>query len=78
MAFPTQSVFFLFFQLFHGLFVAIISVVRCFEDADIIHVEGTVDPVRDIDIINIELTLADMAQVYICYVRRQARFFISS
>lgn len=39
------------------------SVVRCFEDQDIIHVEGTVDPVRDIDIINIELALADMAQV---------------
>lgn len=39
------------------------SVVRCFEDSDIIHVEGSVDPVRDIDIINIELALADMAQV---------------
>lgn len=38
------------------------SVVRCFEDSDIIHVEGSVDPVRDIDIINIELALADMAQ----------------
>lgn len=38
-------------------------VVRCFEDPDIIHVEGSVDPVRDIDIINIELALADMAQV---------------
>ncbi|CAM9380847.1 unnamed protein product, partial [Scytosiphon promiscuus] len=37
-------------------------VVRCFEDSDIIHVEGSVDPVRDIDIINIELALADMAQ----------------
>lgn len=39
------------------------TVVRCFEDSDIIHVEGSVDPVRDIDIINIELALADMAQV---------------
>lgn len=38
-------------------------VVRCFEDDDIIHVEGFVDPVRDIEIINIELALADMAQV---------------
>lgn len=37
--------------------------MRCFEDTDIIHVEGSVDPVRDIDIINIELALADMAQV---------------
>eukprot|EP00903_Cladosiphon_okamuranus_P010779 g10185.t1 len=42
---------------------AIVHVVRCFEDEDIIHVEGSVDPVRDIDIINIELALADMAQV---------------
>lgn len=42
---------------------AIVHVVRCFEDADIIHVEGSVDPLRDIDIINIELALADMAQV---------------
>lgn len=44
-----------------------LPVVRCFEDSDIIHVEGSVDPVRDIDIINIELALADMAQVqYTC------------
>ncbi|CAN0276825.1 unnamed protein product, partial [Discosporangium mesarthrocarpum] len=42
---------------------AIVHVVRCFEDPDIIHVEGSVDPVRDIETINIELTLADMAQV---------------
>ena len=31
---------------------AVIHVVRCFEDKDIIHVDGTVDPVRDVDIIN--------------------------
>lgn len=41
---------------------AIIHVVRCFEDDDIIHVAGSVDPVRDIEIINMELVLADMAQ----------------
>jgi hypothetical protein len=41
---------------------AIIHVVRCFEDDDIIHVSGSVDPVRDIEIINLELILADMAQ----------------
>lgn len=41
---------------------AIVHVVRCFENDDIIHVAGSVDPIRDIEIINIELTLADMAQ----------------
>jgi len=40
---------------------AIIQVVRCFENDDIIHELGTVDPVRDIEIINSELILADMA-----------------
>ena len=34
---------------------AIVQVVRCFEDADIHHVTGTIDPVRDIEIINTEL-----------------------
>ncbi len=42
---------------------AIVQVVRCFEDADIHHVSGTVDPVRDIEIINTELVLADLAAV---------------
>ena len=42
---------------------AIVHVVRCFENEDIIHVAGSVDPVRDIEIINIELALADMATV---------------
>ncbi len=40
---------------------AIIHVVRCFEDDDIIHVSGSVDPERDIEVINIELALSDMA-----------------
>ena len=40
---------------------AIVQVVRCFEDADIHHVSGTVDPVRDIEVINTELILADLA-----------------
>ena len=39
---------------------AIAHVVRCFENTDVIHVEGRVDPLHDIDIINIELALADM------------------
>lgn len=39
---------------------AICEVVRCFDDDNIIHVEGNADPIRDIEIINIELTLADL------------------
>jgi len=42
---------------------AIVQVVRCFEDDDIHHVSGTVDPVRDIEVINTELILADMASL---------------
>ena len=40
---------------------AIVQVVRCFEDADIHHVSGSLDPVRDIEVINTELILADLA-----------------
>ncbi|NCC67777.1 MAG: redox-regulated ATPase YchF [Clostridia bacterium] len=39
---------------------AIIHVVRCFDDENIIHVEGSTDPLRDIEIINLELIMADM------------------
>ena len=39
---------------------AIVHVVRCFEDTDVIHVEGSVDPIRDIETINIELIFADI------------------
>ncbi len=39
---------------------AIVEVVRCFENKDIIHVEGTIDPKRDIEIINYELILSDL------------------
>jgi ribosome-binding ATPase len=42
---------------------AIVQVVRCFEDADIHHVTGSVDPVRDIEIITTELVLADLDAV---------------
>ncbi len=42
---------------------AIVQVVRCFEDDDIIHVAGSIDPVRDIEVINLELALADLAQI---------------
>ena len=39
---------------------AIVHVVRCFEDSNIIHVDGSVDPVRDIETINMELIFSDM------------------
>ncbi|MBQ8538502.1 MAG: redox-regulated ATPase YchF [Ruminococcus sp.] len=39
---------------------AIVHVVRCFDNDDIIHVEGSVDPIRDIDTINLELILSDV------------------
>lgn len=42
---------------------AVLEVVRCFEDPDIAHVEGTVDPIRDIETIETELILADLAVV---------------
>jgi len=42
---------------------AIVQVVRCFENDDIIHELGSVDPIRDIEIINAELILADMASL---------------
>ncbi len=54
---------------------AIVHVVRCFEDDDIIHVSGSVDPVRDMEVINLELALADLAQLErrIDRVRKSAR-----
>jgi hypothetical protein len=42
---------------------AILHVVRCFEDPDIVHVDGTVDPIRDIETIETELMLADLQVV---------------
>jgi GTP-binding protein YchF len=39
---------------------AILMVVRCFDDENIVHVEGSVDPMRDIDVIELELVLADL------------------
>src|SRR3982750_707542 len=42
---------------------AIAHVVRCFEDPNVVHVSGKVDPVSDIDTINTELALADLAAV---------------
>ncbi len=42
---------------------AIVQVVRCFESGDIHHVSGSIDPVRDIEVINTELILADLASL---------------
>ena len=42
---------------------AIVQVVRCFDDPDVLHVNGSVDPVRDIEVINTELMLADLETV---------------
>lgn len=54
---------------------AIVHVVRCFDNDDIIHVSGSVDPVRDIEVINLELALSDLAQIErrLERVRKQAR-----
>ncbi|WP_204151954.1 redox-regulated ATPase YchF [Leptolyngbya sp. CCY15150] len=54
---------------------AIVHVVRCFENDDIIHVSGSIDPLRDIEVINLELALADLSQLEkrADRVRKQAR-----
>ena len=39
---------------------AIIHVVRCFEDSNIVHVDGSIDPLRDIETINLELLFSDL------------------
>ena len=54
---------------------AIIHVVRCFESEDVVHVEGKVDPLADVEVIELELQLADieMAENALVKVGRQAR-----
>lgn len=54
---------------------AIVQVVRCFEDPNVIHVRGNLDPVADIEIINIELILADLAtcESNLTKISRQAK-----
>ncbi|CAI7849348.1 unnamed protein product, partial [Closterium sp. NIES-54] len=41
---------------------SVVQVVRCFEDTDIVHVSGAVNPTADIDVINLELALSDLSQ----------------
>ena len=48
---------------------AIVHVVRCFEDENVVHVSGRIDPLSDIEVINTELALADMATVEKALVR---------
>src|SRR5438046_3160662 len=43
---------------------ALVQVVRCFEDPDVVHVTGSLDPVRDIEIVTTELVLADLDTVH--------------
>jgi ribosome-binding ATPase len=50
---------------------AIVQVVRCFEDNNVHHVSATIDPIRDIEIINTELVLADLASLQKRYDRLQ-------
>lgn len=54
---------------------AIVHVVRCFEDENIVHVEGTIDPIGDIETINLELILSDlqMAENSLQKIERQAK-----
>src|SRR5438128_3971321 len=54
---------------------AVVHVVRCFDDDDILHVMGSVDPVRDREVVEFELALADLATVEkrLDRVRRAAR-----
>ena len=42
---------------------AIVQVVRCFENSNIVHVDGSIDPIRDVETINLELILADLEAV---------------
>ena len=53
---------------------AIINVVRCFEDDNVIHVHGQVDPINDIEVITTELALADMATIEKVILREGKKF----
>lgn len=54
---------------------AIVHVVRCFEDDEVVHVEGKIDPLADIETVNLELMLSDLQTVQNIYMRleKQAR-----
>ena len=52
---------------------ATVHIVRCYEDADVVHVQGTVDPVADAEMVEVELALADLATVEKAAARMSAR-----
>ncbi|KXO17138.1 GTP-binding protein YchF [Clostridiales bacterium KA00134] len=54
---------------------ALVHVVRCFDDENIIHVDGSVDPLRDIEVINLELIFSDLEQIEkrLDRIRKQAK-----
>ncbi|MEK7414011.1 MAG: GTPase, partial [Planctomycetota bacterium] len=52
---------------------AVLHVVRCFEDPDVVHVDGSIDPVRDIEIIDLELLLKDEETVKSAFDRTRKR-----
>ena len=66
---------------------AIVNVVRCFVDDDVIHVDGNVNPLRDIEVIALELIFADLAQIEKrlekvrqsdrCYSSKPSRLYLS-
>ncbi|MEX0961308.1 MAG: redox-regulated ATPase YchF [Simkaniaceae bacterium] len=53
----------------------ILHVVRCFDDPDVVHVKGAIDPIQDIEIINLELMLADLQMIenVLSKLKRQAK-----
>jgi ribosome-binding ATPase YchF (GTP1/OBG family) len=54
---------------------ATVNVVRCFEDDNVVHVAGKVDPISDIEVIQTELCLADLSAVESAAPRHQNRAF---
>ncbi|MCB1181574.1 MAG: redox-regulated ATPase YchF [Chlamydiia bacterium] len=54
---------------------AIVHVVRCFESSDVVHVEGEIDPIRDVQVINLELILSDLTtcQNILSKIEKQAK-----
>ena len=52
---------------------SIVQVVRCFEDQDVVHVAGKVDPIEDTDVINFELALSDVSQICLLYTSPSPR-----
>ncbi len=52
---------------------AVLHVIRCFEDPDVVHVDGTVEPVRDIEVIDMELILKDAETVQTKFDRNRKR-----